>query len=146
MLIYLNDKKFNIMILEDYSTAIYWRIAAIFFAIAALFSAGTILWYLIFRENPNMPDETDSSERLRFEEELRKEKHNLISEIVGAFRNIPSIGFNNNCDKQNEISFWQRFCLLMGSSSSKNAKTRIPKCESQIVNFKQPLSNFTISF
>jgi len=66
------------MLLEDYSTAISWRIAAIFFSVASLFSMGVVLWFLVFRENPNLPDETDSTEQLRFTTETEKEKHNLL--------------------------------------------------------------------
>jgi len=78
------------MVIDDYYDAVYWRIAAIFATIASLFSAAVVLWFLMFRDNPNLPDETDSNEKLRFIANVDKEKHNLFSEIVATFYNLPS--------------------------------------------------------
>ena len=66
------------MLIDDYGSAIMWRLLAIFFTIAALFSLAVVAWFLIFRENPDMPDETDSIEKHRFLDEQKREKHNLF--------------------------------------------------------------------
>ena len=147
------------MLLEDYSTAVYWRIAAIFFALAALFSAGIILWYSIFRENPNMPDETDSLEKLRFEQELSREKHNLLSEVVTSFKNFPPIGFDSTTSTIEEESptiqkppsihkrkpnFFQRLCHLIFSSGPPKISNRTKICKSETITFEQPLCKYFI--
>lgn len=77
--------------IPDSSAAVYWRIYAILATLTSLFSAAAVLWYLVFRDNPNQPDETDSKEKLRFIDELHQRKHNLLSEIITAFRNMPPL-------------------------------------------------------
>lgn len=83
--------KNNKMFLEDYSNAVYWRIAAIFSTIAAIFSVVVVLWFLIFRDNPNLPDEGDSDEKLRFATGIKQKRNNLFSEITHAFRHFPKL-------------------------------------------------------
>lgn len=131
------------MFLEDYSTAISWRIAAIFFSMASIFSACIVVWFLIFRENPNMPDETDSDEQLRFTTETEKEKHNLLSEIVGAFKNFPNIGLDYTYDEESQIkqNFFQRLCYVMfGSMNYKDSNPRDSNKPSQTTVNSQPKS------
>jgi hypothetical protein len=112
------------MLIEDYTSAIVWRISAIFFTISALFSVAVVLWFLIFRENPNMPDDTDSMEKHRFMNEFDKEKHNLLSEIIGSFKNMPSFNASSRATsgfKSNEQNFLQRLAyFFFGSSNTSN--------------------------
>ena len=118
------------MLLEDYTTAIFWRIASIFFTVSSIFSVGVIIWYLIYRENPNMPDETDSDEKLRFNSDFNKEKHNLLTEIIGSFKNFPSIGFKSDPTKVNN-NFIHRLCYLLFGSMNQDEKINDMKIESE---------------
>jgi hypothetical protein len=118
------------MLIEDYSNAVYWRIAAIFSTIAALFSVVVVLWFLIFRDNPNLPDETDSIEKLRFDNNINKKKYNLISELTHAFKHFPKLSLSNNSQQSSSIgsqNFFQRlaYCLFASFGSEKN------KCSSE---------------
>lgn len=118
------------MLLEDYTTAIFWRIASIFFTVSSIFSVGVIIWYLIYRENPNMPDETDSDEKLRFNSDFNKEKHNLLTEIIGSFKNFPSIGIKSDPTKVNN-NFIHRLCYLLFGSMNQDEKINNVKIESE---------------
>jgi hypothetical protein len=116
------------MLIEDYSNAIYWRIAAIFSTIAALFSVLVVLWYLIFRENPDMPDQTDSKEKIRFINDPHKENFNLMSELVSNFGNFYAkylrlkIRKRETCGKSQ--SFLQRLAyFIFGSYGPGQNKT-----------------------
>ena len=105
------------MLIEDYYDAVYWRIAAIFATIASLFSAAVVLWFLLFRDNPNMPDETDSNEKLRFTANVDKEKHNLFSEIVATFYNLPSFNASSfRKIKKKSQNFFQRLAFFIFGS------------------------------
>lgn len=112
----------NQMLIEDYSNAIYWRIAAIFSTIAALFSVAIVLWFLIFRDNPNLPDETDSVEKSRFENNIHKERYNLISELVYAFKHFPRLNFHssqqNLHSKSRSQNFLQRLAYFLFGARS----------------------------
>lgn len=113
------------MLIDDYSNAIYWRIAAIFSTIASLFSAAVVLWYLIFRDNPNLPDETDSKEKFRFKNDIDKKKYNLFSEIVANFTNIPSMNASNiRKPKPKSQTFTERLAyFLFGTNSDDDENT-----------------------
>jgi hypothetical protein len=114
------------MLVEDYSNAVYWRIAALFSTIAALFSAAVVIWFLLFRQNPNMPDETDSAEGLRFLDNIDKEKHHLLAEIIRTVRSFPYKCCwdkwwrgSATCGDRGSPSFMQRLAyVFFGSSKS----------------------------
>lgn len=105
------------MLVEDYTSAILWRISAIFFSIAALFSVATVFWFLVFRENPDRPDDTDSLEQSRFIEEFDREKHNLLSEIIGEFKTISSIYTPANSSPSNQSFFHRLVYFFCGSTA-----------------------------
>jgi hypothetical protein len=98
------------MISNDLTIAIYWRIGAIVATLCSIFSVSIVLWFLIFRDNPNRPDDTDTTEKVRFVEEVFERKHNLISEIFTALKNIPSFHIlrPNEPEPQKFASFCQR--------------------------------------
>jgi hypothetical protein len=115
------------MLVEDYSNAVYWRIAALFSTIAALFSAAVVLWFLIFRQNPNMPDETDSGEKIRFINDFDKEKHHLLSEIIRTLKSSPykfwrknNLLSNTKCDKSPNFLHRLAYFFFGSSDSSQN--------------------------
>ena len=111
----------NRMLMEGYTSSVFWRISAIFAVIAALFSVGVVLWYLIFRDNPNMPDETDPEEIDRFHTEIDREKHNLFSEIVAQFKNFPSMNASLKSkmnQKPNGPNFFHRLAYLAFGTQS----------------------------
>lgn len=107
------------MLIEDFSNAIYWRIAAIFSTIAALFSVAVVLWFLIFRDNPDLPDDTDSLEKYRFVNDFDKEKHNLLSEIIIALKNMTLFNYSTkNSESESSVNdkspnFFQRLGYLL---------------------------------
>jgi hypothetical protein len=128
------------MLIEDYTSAVLWRISAIFFTIAALFSAAVVVWYLIFRENPNMPDETDSLEKNRFVNEFEKDKHNLLSEIIGAFKNMPSLNASIKVNSKKSLPQQQNFCqrlayFFCGSFNSSNEQIIDSETDQSTGNF-----------
>ena len=105
------------MLIDDYGAAIMWRLLAIFFTIAALFSLAVVAWFLIFRENPDMPDETDSIEKHRFLDEQQKEKHNLLSELVQAFRQMSASCRGSRCNNSEQQNFFQRLIYFFCGST-----------------------------
>ncbi len=137
------------MFLEDYTTAVNWRIGAIFLSVASLFSASIVIWFLIFRENPNLPDDTDQEEKVRFSTEQNKVNHNLMSEIVGAFKNFPSIGFTfNNSENQN---FFQRLCYIMFGSANftnkeNNKRSDLKFTKNEHITKQQPMSIYYLFY
>lgn len=77
------------MLVEDFSNAVYWRIAAIFSTIAALFSLAIVFWFLTFRDNPDLPDDTDSLEKTKFLIGINKKtKDSLLEEIIIALKQV----------------------------------------------------------
>jgi hypothetical protein len=143
------------MFLEDYTTAINWRIGAILLSVGSLFSVSIVIWYLIFRENPNLPDETDQEEKERFRTEQQSnnnDKHNLMSEIVGAFKNFPSIGFTFNYTNSDNQNFFQRLCYVMFGSANyyfkeeKNMRSDFKFNKNENVIRQQPSSIYLFLF
>ena len=118
------------MLIDDYSNAIYWRIAAIFSTIAALFSVAIVLWYLIYRQNPNTPDETDSKEKLRFFKTPKiNMKHNLLSEIIDSFKSFP-LKILKSTSSRSHQNFLQRFAyFLFGSYGYKKKENDLEKLD-----------------
>ncbi|RMZ94853.1 hypothetical protein BpHYR1_005611 [Brachionus plicatilis] len=103
------------MLIEDFSSAVYWRIAAIFSTIAALFSVAVVFWFLIFRDNPDLPDDTDPSEKTRFLNDInRKKSNNLLEEILEALKNL------YDSKKNVKSSFMKKMEYLIFGSSSEN--------------------------
>jgi hypothetical protein len=122
------------MLVEDYSNAVYWRIAALFSTIAALFSAAVVMWFLIFRQNPNMPDETDSAEKIRFLHDIDKDKHHLLSEIIRTIKSFPHKFWrkgrrsNSKCDKSPNLLHRLGY-LIFGSSDSSHDLADLEKLD-----------------
>lgn len=111
------------MLLEEYSSAVYWRISAIFSTIAALFSASIVIWFLIFRDNPDLPDDTDSNEKLRFKTDHKKHHHNLISELTHAFKHFPKLSTSSDSTpstSKRPQNFFQRLMYFLFGSDSQN--------------------------
>lgn len=107
------------MLIEDFSSAVYWRIAAIFSTIAALFSVAVVFWFLIFRDNPDLPDDTDPSEKTRFLNDInRKKSNNLLEEILEALKNL------YESKKSVKSSFMKKMEYLIFGSSSENGKRK----------------------
>lgn len=118
---------------EDYSNAVFWRISAIFATIAALFSVAVVLWFLIFRAIPDLPDATDSAEQLRFSTTPphAQRNANLISELTHAFRHFPRLTTSSQDslkDSKKQAGFFNRlayFCFGSSSSSSSSSSSKI---------------------
>lgn len=108
------------MLIEDFSSAVYWRIAAIFSTIAALFSVAVVFWFLIFRDNPDLPDDTDPSEKTRFLNDInRKKSNNLLEEILEALKNL------YESKKNVKSNFMRKMEYLIFGSSTENGKNFI---------------------
>ena len=123
------------LFLEDYSNAVYWRISAIFATIAALFSVAVVLWFLIFRAIPDMPDDTDSSEKLRFDTNTHTlKRYNLISELTYAFKHFPRMTVSGDSDLSIEQpGFLNRLAyFLFGSSSSSTSCNKFDGSENSV--------------
>ncbi|CAF0742654.1 unnamed protein product [Brachionus calyciflorus] len=114
------------MLVEDFSNAIYWRIAAIFSTIAALFSVAVVFWFLIFRDNPDLPDDTDSLEKEKFlKGSNHKKTNNLLEEIIEALKNI----FNSKSGQKSKLMKKMEY-LIFGSSSENFSESE--KSNSQV--------------
>jgi hypothetical protein len=61
---------------------LYWRLAAIFSSICSFFSISIVLYFLVIRQHPDRPDETDDNEQERFSNMRSHNGNNLFNEIV----------------------------------------------------------------
>ena len=79
------------------SDDIYWRLGAILSSICSFFSVFVVLYFLVIREHPDRPDETDPNEREKFFDIKSNNGNNLWYELYSKitvnlnFRNLESI-------------------------------------------------------
>ena len=136
-----NPLRNNKMMIENYLGEIEWRIAALFSTLAALFSLCVVLYYLIFRDNPNLPDNTDSAEKERFLNELNNEKYNLISEICYSIKNFTSFALvsRSNRSKNNFQNCFQRLLYVICGSNKNSDDSDEESQEDKSFLFKNSL-------
>jgi hypothetical protein len=64
----------------------YWRFGAILSATSSFVSVFVVLYFLIIREHPDRPDETDAKEREKFFTIQSHNGNNLFNEIVSRLK------------------------------------------------------------
>jgi hypothetical protein len=76
---------------DDSNYDIYLRLAAIVAAICSFFSVCIVLYFLIIREHPDRPDETDAFEKARFDKIRTHHGNNLCNELIESFKSNTQI-------------------------------------------------------
>lgn len=82
-----NSPQCELDAIDGSEVQMYWRLASNFSAICSLFSVAVVLYFLIIREHPSKPDDTDENEKKKFFSNRVHGGNNLLSEFFnGEFR------------------------------------------------------------